>query len=197
MRLNDLLKQKKAAIIKEWFNIIINSYPSDTAHFLKKQKDHFANPVGTTILHSLKPLFDEILNGMDHKAIVSYIDPMIRIRAVQVMFSPSQAVGFIFSLKEAVRSNLKKREIQDDQIINELIIFESKIDEVGLMAFDIFMKCREQIYELKSNGERNRVFRAFQRAGLISEIPDGKPPGVMNVLKSSNTAVEPLDDRVD
>ncbi len=134
---------------------------------------------------------------MDHKAIVSYLDPMIRIRAVQVMFSASQAVAFIFSLKEAVRSNLKKREIQDDQIINELIMFESKIDKVGLMAFDIFMKCREQVYELKANGERNRVFRAFQRAGLVSEIPDGKRPGVMNILKSSKTAVEPLDDRVD
>lgn len=175
MRLNDLLKQKEAAIIKEWFNLVVNSYPPDTAHFLKKQKDHFANPVGNTISQSLKPLFDEILNEMDHKAIVSYIEPAIRIRAVQVMFSPSQAVAFIFSLKEAIRKNLKK-ELHDNKILNELLAFELKIDEVGLMAFDIFMKCREQVYEIKAYDERNRTFRAFERAGLVAEIPaDDRP----------------------
>ncbi|MEA3429505.1 MAG: RsbRD N-terminal domain-containing protein [Thermodesulfobacteriota bacterium] len=196
MKLNNLLKKKKAAIIKEWFNLAVNSYPPDTAYFLKKQKDHFANPVGTTISQNLGPLFDELVMDMDQNTITNLLDPIIRIRAVQVILSPSQSVAFIFSLKEAVRKNLKK-ELIDNKILNELLLFESKIDKLGLIAFDIFVKCREKVYELKANGERGRVFRAFQRAGLVYEIPDGKRPGVMNVLKPSNTAVEPLDDRVD
>ncbi|MBC8200179.1 MAG: RsbRD N-terminal domain-containing protein [Desulfobacteraceae bacterium] len=194
MRLNDLLKQKKAAIVKEWFNMVIDTYPLDTSRFLKKQKDPFANPVGNTISQGLGPLFDELVMEMDPDAITTFLDPIIRIRAVQVMFSPSQAVAFIFSLKEAVRKNLKK-ELNDNKTLNELLLFESKIDEIGLMAFDIFMKCREQIYNLKAYDERNRTFRAFKRAGLVAEIPDGKPDAVINFLKSSNTAVEPLDDR--
>ena len=186
MKLSNLLKEKKAAIIKEWFKLAVNSYPPDTAYFLKKQKDHFANPVGTTISQNLGPLFDELVMDVDQNTITNLLDPIIRIRAVQVILSPSQSVSFVFSLKEAVRKNLKK-ELIDNKILNELLLFESKIDKLGLIAFDIFMKCREKIYELKANSERGRVFRAFKRAGLVSEIPDGKPDTVINFLESSNT----------
>ena len=173
MRLSDLLKKKKAAIIKEWFNITVNSYPPDTAAFLKRQKDHFANPVGSTISQNLGPLFDELVMDMDPDTITNFLDPIIRIRAVQVILSSSQAVAFIFSLKQAVRKNLKK-ELLDNKILNELLLFESKIDELGLIAFDIFVKCREQIYNFKAYEERNRTFRAFKRAGLVAEIPEAE-----------------------
>jgi len=171
MRLNDLLKQKKAAIVKQWFDMVVNTYPLDTSRFLRDQKDPFANPVGNTISQGLEPLFDELINQMDQNTITSFLEPILKIRAVQVMFSPSQAVAFIFSLKEAIRKNLKK-EISDNKILNELLLFESKIDELGLMAFDIFMKCREKIYAIKATDERNRTFKAFERAGLVAESQD-------------------------
>ena len=50
MRLNNLLSQKKAAITKKWFALVIETYPSDTAKFLKSQKNPFANPVGMVII---------------------------------------------------------------------------------------------------------------------------------------------------
>jgi len=174
MKLKDLLEKRKSAIIKHWFNLVVGTYPSDTSRFLTKQKDHFANPVGNTISHNLGPLFDELVMGLDPNTITNSLDPIIRIRAVQVIFSPSQAVAFIFSLKEAVRTNLKK-ELLDNKILNELLLFESKIDELGLMAFDIFMKYREQVYAIKATDERNRTFRAFERAGLVTEIPEDRP----------------------
>jgi hypothetical protein len=37
------------------------------------------------------------------------------------------------------------------------------------------MQCREKIYELKANEMKNRTFRAFERAGLVSEIPADTP----------------------
>ena len=58
MRLNNLLAQRKTAIIKKWFALAIETYPSDTANFLKSQKDPFANPVGRTIYRGLEALFD-------------------------------------------------------------------------------------------------------------------------------------------
>lgn len=194
MKLKDLLEKRKSAIVKHWFNLVVDTYPSDTSRFLKKQKDHFANPVGTTISYNLEPLFDELVMDMDPDTITNLLDPIIRIRAVQVIFSPSQAVAFIFSLKEAVRKILKK-ELLDNKILNELLLFESRIDELGLMGFEIFVKCREKIYALKATGERERVYRAFKRAGLVSELPEGKPDAVINFSKSSNTAVEPLNNR--
>jgi hypothetical protein len=173
MSLNHLLTQKKTAIVKMWFISAIETYPADTAKFLKSQKDPFANPVGRTIYHGLEGLFDELLKEMDNKIIQSFLDPIIRIRAIQ-NFSPSQATGFIFFLKDAVRATAEK-ENPDKKLFNELLLFESKIDELGLMAFDIYMKCREKIYEIKATEMKNRTFKAFKRAGLVREIPAEEP----------------------
>lgn len=173
MGLENLLEKKKTAIIKDWFEVVANSYATDTAAFIKSQKDPFANPVGSTILNGLKKLFDELLLQMDHNEIKSCLDPLVRIRAVQD-FSPSQATAFILSLKKVIIRNLQK-ELRDIQIFNEFLQFESKIDTLSLIAFDIYVECREKIYELKVTTERNKIYSAFARAGLIDEAPEDGP----------------------
>ena len=174
MVLNNLLKQNKDAIVKEWLTSAIDTYPADTSKFMKRQKDPFANPVGNTLSVNLGPLFDELLNEMDYKAITSCLDPILRVRAVQPILSSSQSTGFIFLLKKVIRGSLKK-ELSDKNILEELLYFESKIDEMTLIAFDIYLKCREKVYGIKANEERNRTFRAFERAGLLTEIPASGP----------------------
>jgi len=169
MRLEDLLAQHKNKIIKDWFDRVTETYPTDTAIIFKSQEDPFANPVGSTIYKGLKSLYTELLKGIDHKVIPPLLDPIIRIRAVQD-FTPSRAIGFIFYLKKVIRNHLNE-EIRNSTIENELRLFEEKIDELSLIAFDLFMVCREKIYQLKANEVKNRTFRVFERAGLISEIP--------------------------
>jgi len=171
--IENLLEQKKAAIIKKWFDLTINTYSADASQFIKKQQDPFANPVGSTISLSLAAVFDALLKGMDRKTIASSIDPIVRIRAVQ-NFSPAQAIGFVFYLKKIVRETLNK-ELKQTQIENELLLFESKIDELCMIAFDIYVECREKIYQLKVNTERNKIYSAFERAGLITEVPADRP----------------------
>ena len=179
MRLNNLLAQRKTAILKNWFTLAIETYPPDTASFLKRQKDPFANPVGRTISKSLEGLFNELLKEMDYEIITSFLDPIIRIRAIQ-NFSPSQAVSFIFLLKKAIRENTKK-EVPEEQLFNELLLFESKIDQLVMIAFNLYMQCREKIYDLKANEMRNTTYKAFKRAGLVSEIPAGTPDLKTNI----------------
>jgi hypothetical protein len=174
MRLNNLLERNKDDIVKRWLASVIDTYPADTSRFMKSQKDPFANPVGNTLSVNLGPLFDELLNEMDYKSIASYLYPILRVRAVQPILSSSQSTGFIFSLKKVIRKVLKK-ELSDPDILKELLHFESKIDELTLIAFDIYMKCREQVYEIKANEVRNRTFRAFERAGLLTEISADGP----------------------
>jgi len=174
MSLNNLLERNKDNIVKQWLVSVIDTYPADTSKFIKNQKDPFANPVGNTLSVNLGPLFDELLNEMDYKSIASYLYPILRVRAVQPILSSSQSTGFIFSLKKVIREVLKK-ELSDPDILKELLHFESKIDELTLIAFDIYMKCREQVYEIKANEVRNRTFRAFERAGLLTEISADGP----------------------
>ena len=170
MRLENILEQKKTSILKKWFDLIIQTYPADTSKFLKTQKDPFANPVGGTFSRGLNTLFDVLLKGLDEETVKSFLGPLIRIRAVQG-FSPAQAVAFIFALKQVIRATLHK-EIKAGLYLKEQLQFESKIDELGLFAFNIYVECREKIYQIKASELRNGTFSAFERAGLVSEIPE-------------------------
>lgn len=169
--LEKILARKKSVIAKKWFDLTAQTYASDTAEFLKSKKDPFANPVGGTLLNGLGGLLEQLIHSMDPETITSHLDPIIRIRAAQ-NFTPAQATAFILSLKKVLRENLTK-ELRDSRVAAELITFESKIDQLCLMAFDIYMQCREKIFQISANETRYRTFRAFERAGLISNTPEG------------------------
>ncbi|MBU1052902.1 MAG: RsbRD N-terminal domain-containing protein [Proteobacteria bacterium] len=173
MKLEELLAQKKKVIIDKWFDAVVNTYPSDTSRFIKSQKNPFANPVGSTTHKGLSVLMDELLGEMNADTINSFLDPIIRIRAIQD-FTPSGAVSFVFSLKDIIKDQFKDKEFNDHSMLIEVMQFYSKIDLVAKIGFDIYMKCREKIYHIKANEEKNRTFRAFERAGLIKEIPDNE-----------------------
>ena len=168
--LEKILEKNKAAIAKKWFNRAAQTYAIDTAEFLKSQTDPFANPVGKTLLTGLDGILAQLIHTMDPQALNSHLDSIIRIRAIQ-SFTPSQATAFILSLKRIIREYLAK-ELQDSRLATEFIEFESKIDLICLMAFDIYMQCREKVYQISAYETRNRTFRAFERAGLVVESPD-------------------------
>ena len=171
--LKGLIEDRKDHIIKLWFDATVQTYAPDTAEFVKGQKDPFANPVGSNTLKGLQGLLDQLLKDLDRKAVYSFLDPIIRIIAVQA-FTPSQATAFILSLKQVLREMLGKK-LQDPQMAKAFMSFESKIDWLCMMAFDIYMECKEKIYQISANETRNRTFRAFERAGLLSEKREDRP----------------------
>jgi hypothetical protein len=85
-------------------------------------------------------------------------------------FTPSKAVNFIFILKKVVREELKK-EIRQDQIDDELLSFESKVDDLALFAFNIYMQCRDQLNQLKVDELKRMTFTLLKKANLMYEIP--------------------------
>jgi hypothetical protein len=184
MKLDKLLSQHKTALVKRWFDEVVRTYPVDTANFLKQQKDPFANPVGRTTLKGLEALFNVLITGMDRDAINSFLDPIIRIRAIQD-FTPSRATSFILFLKQIIRETLGK-EFQDPQVVTAFMDFETRIDDLCLMAFDIYVQCREKLYQIQANEMRNTTFRAFQRAGLVKDVPDDDSPGLRLVTQPQN-----------
>ena len=165
-----LITHHRSAIISKWFESAVQAYSPDTAAFLRSQKDQFTNPVGSNTRKSLEGLFDQLAGDMNAEAVARHLDPVMRIRAVQSL-NPSQATAFIFSLKGILRGFLKK-ELRDPDMARQVADMEGRIDGMCLVAFDIYMACREKIYELKANESRNRVFRAFERAGLVAKEPE-------------------------
>lgn len=170
MELKSLLTEKRAAILRKWFDLILDTYPSDTSSFFKKQKNQFANPVGHTISEGIEGLFDGLLEEADSDRVSPFLDNIIRVRAIQD-FTPSEAIGFIFLLKKVIRESLE-REIREHQMYDELLRVESGIDELVRSSFDVYMKCREQVYDLKANEVKNMTFRLLQRANLVKEIQE-------------------------
>ena len=145
--IKDLLTQKKIAIVGKWIQSILSTYPPEAAGFMQLQKDQFRNPVGHIISANAEKIFDEIAGGYNTERIKSLLDDIIKVRAVQD-FSPSQAVGFIFSLKQVIHSELEYN-IKNEKITKELMTLEHRIDQTALAGFDLYSEAREKINQIR------------------------------------------------
>lgn len=175
MDINELLQKRKKAILTGWFDRVAESYPPETADFLRRQKDDFANPVGSTVKRELERIFDSLLAGdVASDEVGDFVDRIVRVRAVQD-FTASQAVGFILELKQVLRAVLGQ-EIEKLSLAEQLSSLEQQIDALCLLAFDIYMGCREQLYSIKANEIRNIYAQVLKRSGVFYEMPEqGKP----------------------
>jgi hypothetical protein len=170
MDLKDLLSQNEASILKRWLDLILETYPSDTAALMRKDKDQFTNPVGSTLSRQIEVLFKKLCEGNPNETCQASLDSILKIRSVQD-FSPSQAVGFIFLLKRAIGETLKN-EICKESVMDEWLKFQSSIDALALQAFDAYMECREKICEIRINqarAEKEMAFRMMERLTTSKE----------------------------
>jgi hypothetical protein len=173
MVLKDFLVQKRSAILKKWFDLILQDYPQETQGFLKREKNPFANPVGSHILEGMEGLYENLLQESDFIKTSAFLDPIIRIRAVQNI-SPSMAVAFIPSLKQIIKGLLPSETSENRLLWEDLREVESRIDKLTLLAFDTYMACREKIYEIRIN-EKNRSARVLERIHSAQEKREQKP----------------------
>lgn len=180
MTLNNLLVQSKAAVLRRWRDLVVQTYPDETSRFLQRVKDRFANPVGDTILRGTESIFDLLLSEQTTpEAMARAVDGIVRIRAVQD-FTASRAVAFVFLLKKAIREQLGEK-VQSNGITDELLDLESRIDQIALAAFDCWAGCREQIHDIRVNEIKNGVFKLRER---INHSPECLP----NCGECSSTA---------
>jgi hypothetical protein len=92
------------------------------------------------------------------------LDEIIRVLALQDI-PPSQALAFVFHLKQVIREELAA-ELKDLSLAPELVELESRIDGLALLGFDAYTKRREKLCELKVNEVKAKVSGLLRRAGL-------------------------------
>jgi hypothetical protein len=155
MMLLELLEKRKDTIARRWLEGALSAYPDQSAAAFMRQTDPFANPVGHSLRVGTRGILDGLLRGTNAERISECLHEIIKIRAVQ-QFSPSEAVSFVFGLKEAIRAEARE-EVGDPKFCSELAQFERQIDRVALAAFDLFVQCREQVYELRVNEMKRNV----------------------------------------
>ena len=180
MSLNELLTQHRDAIAKAWLDAALGVYPGDAVRLFGREKDRFANPVGRTLATETEALLDGLCGEMDAEALCGPLERIVRIRAVQEL-APSRALAFIFDLKSVVRKVLGSgggpKAPKEERIGEDLLAFDARVDQLALFGFDIFVKCREQIYELRVGEVKRSIHRLLQRAEFIvgSESPAPEP----------------------
>ena len=164
MKLLKLLSERKASLTDRWLQRIFESYPPETANFLKKEKNHFDNPVGYRLSQGLKRIVETLVQELDRDRVLAALDEVISIRALQ-NFSPSQALAFIFLLKNVMREELAP-ELKDGQFSAELQELESRIDGMALLSFEVYTQRREKLYEIRVTEVKQRVSGFLRSKGM-------------------------------
>ena len=145
MNLSDTLQEKKKEILNVWVDRTLDSYTS--SGFFKKSLDNIANPIGANIRDGLASILNLLLDGANPEEYSKPLDQVVRIRAIQD-FSPSQAVVPFLELKWVIRQILNDNK-KTKHLAQELTELDCKIDRLALAAFDKYMECREQLYQVR------------------------------------------------
>lgn len=171
MNLNELLSQKSSAIRKKWFDAVVETYPPESSQFLKNNKTKFGNPVGEAISQGIKGIVDGLLGDKEPEYAAPFLDRIIRVRAVQD-FTPSHAVRFIYLLKDVIR-DVALGEIRENGLYDELLNLESKIDDLTALSFDIYMQCKEKLYEIRANELNRWTYKILENANVLKDGSNG------------------------
>jgi hypothetical protein len=164
MKLLKLLSERKASLTDRWLQRLFESYPPETAIFLKKENNRFDNPAGHQLSQGLARIIETLVQETDRDQMVAALDEVIRLRALQ-NFSPSQALAFIFLLKNVMREELAP-ELKDGQFSPELQELESRIDGMALLGFEVYTARREKLYEIRVTEVKNRVSGFLRSKGM-------------------------------
>ena len=80
MGLNQSLIEKKRSILERWFHLILETYPQQTAKFIRKERDRFVNPVGVTLSEGMEALYEGLLKRVEADQLSGPLERIIQIR---------------------------------------------------------------------------------------------------------------------
>lgn len=143
----DLLASRREPLAERWAELIFGTYPEETQKVWASNRDRFTNPVGEIVLLASRDVLDRLLAWDDAEALCRDLERLVKIRAVQD-FAPSVALSFVFLLKKALREAFTG-ELDAEGRLAELLAFETRIDNMALLAFDVYFESRRQIYEMR------------------------------------------------
>ena len=152
-------------ILERWLDEVFNGYPEETAKFLRSNPDRFANPVGAGLREGLAEILDGVLSGVEPEELEAALDRVIRVRAVQD-FDPSVAVGFVFDLKDLLRR------FAGEETDDSLRVLDRRVERLGMRAFDVYMRCREQMWQIRAREIRNQSVGIMERVAEWRERRD-------------------------
>lgn len=155
MDFDRFLNDERDALVESWRRRTLEAFPAESRRFMQGESNPFANPIGATLGKALAALYDLLrAETLDEAAATEAVDAIVSVHAIQE-FSPGRGVEFPFALKAAARARLAELKATDGAVA-DLLAFESRIDRVGLLAFEAYLRRREKLYELRANDLKRR-----------------------------------------
>ncbi len=168
MNLNQHLTKKRSAILKAWHDAVLVMSNGSAPGFLEKQRTLVVDAMGYDLERGIDGLFDALLQGVIPDEVSRFLDGMIRIRAAHD-FTASQAVALILAAKKIVREKIENEILDDPDLGEELAAWDSAVDDLVLFAFDIYVRHREAVLELKADDAKKETLRLLKKAKLIPD----------------------------
>jgi len=172
MGLLEAICARQDELARKWAALILGTYPEQTQAVWRDNHDRFANPVGHAIDTATRGLLPLLLEWNDAEAVANCLEQLVKIRAVQD-FSPSKALSFIFLLKKLLRQEFSE-ELSADGRLAELLAFETRIDNLAVIAFDLYVAARDQVQRMRVEEVKRAHKNIVRRANLMR--PDVTAP---------------------
>lgn len=144
-RIHKSLNRKKQQILLKWQPEVYGSHISKDPAAAQKSEGRFTNPFGYVIEKNTAEMLDWLFDNENKVDLNGPLEEICRHKALQDG-RPSEALSFIFALKPIIR-----KELRDEGHGQELLEIDKRIDEMALLAFDIYSDCRARICEIKMN----------------------------------------------
>ncbi len=162
MALRELLAERASTVCEQWLDAILADYGEETAALWRRVKDPFRNPVRHSFSTALPKLLASIVAGDDlGEDALAGLETIIKIRSIQD-FSPSRAVGFVYALRDVLRRELAPV-LADGACAAELSDLERRIERLALLAFDVYVRCRDQVFRLRQEELKRSVASLLRR----------------------------------
>ncbi len=165
MGLIEAMAVRSEELAQKWADLVLGTYPAETQAVWRKNRDQFTNPVGHSILRSTSELIPLLLAWNDAEAVARSLETLVKIRAVQDL-SPGQALSFVFLLKKLLRQEFTA-ELSAKGELEELLRFETRVDNLAIIAFDLYVAARDQVARMRVEEVKRAHTNIVRRANLM------------------------------
>jgi hypothetical protein len=150
------LQRHREEILGAWRSLVLARLSAAPAAPSPSPPDPFGNPVGSRVHATTAAVLDALAGRLPPEALAAAMEPLMRVQAIQGR-PASEAVALVPLLRRA------SREVPEGIGPAEAATLEERLDALLLIAFDLYMRCREDIFEIRVRETRRRVSALLDR----------------------------------
>ncbi len=156
-----ILTAKEDAIAERWIELVFGTYPQETTRLLAGERDPFSNPVGQMLREAARPLVRALSEDRADRECLNVLANLMRVRSVQDL-TASRAVGIIPLLRTATLEE-SGEELNRESLMDLM----GRVERLTMAAFEVFVSCREQLYEVRAHEAARLQASLLKRAEQI------------------------------